>query len=131
MSQILVSNPVHPKVVLTCLPEGTKGIAADIRKRGNVPLELRHHALLELKPRDISLNWAETAKLPAQKIAALSWHLARDIADDDEPETHGDEAAALFLLALRLEHASLERALSGCRIVWNDNATVQKVEYLA
>jgi hypothetical protein len=67
---------------------------------------------------------------PAQKIASLSWHLAQDIADDDEPENHGDEAAALFLLALRHNHACLERALNGCRITWSDNATTEKVEYL-
>ncbi len=130
MDRIPNLKPVHPRVVITCLPEGTQGLAADIRKRGNIPLELRHHALLELKPRDISQNWRETAKLPAQKIASLSWHLAQDIADDDEPENHGDEAAALFLLALRHNHASLERALNGCRITWNDKATTEKVEYL-
>jgi hypothetical protein len=130
MDRMPLPKLVHPKVVLTCLPEGTQGLAADIRKRGNIPLELRHHALLELKTRDISLNWKETAKIPAQKIAALSWHLAQDIADDDEPEMHGQEAAALFLLALRHSHACLERALNGCRIIWNDNATTEKVEYL-
>ncbi len=130
MDRMPVTKPVHPKVVLTCLPRDTHGLAAEIRQRGNIPLSLGGHALLELKSRDISKNWAETAKMPAQKVAALSWHLAQDIADDDEPETHGDEAAALFLLALRHHHASLERALCGCRITWNDNATAEKVEYL-
>jgi hypothetical protein len=130
MDQLPVSKPLHPKVVLTCPPSGSSHLATEIRQRGNIPLELGHHVLLELKPRDISQNWAETAKLPAQRIAALSWHLAQDIADDDEPENHGSEAAALFLLALRHHHASLDRALSGCRITWNDNATTEKVEYL-
>ena len=83
-----------------------------------------------MKPHDISTNWKQAAKLPAQKIASLSWHLAEAIADDDEPETHGDEAAALFLLALCHHHACLQRALAGCRITWNDNATTEKVEYL-
>lgn len=81
--------------------------------------------------RDIRQSWASTQKLPAQKVAALSWQLAHDIAEDDAPETHGNDAAALFLLALCHHHASLERALTGCRITWNETATTQKVEYLS
>jgi hypothetical protein len=117
-------------VSLSCPPFDTSGLADEIRKRGNVPLRVADSVLLELPMRDIRQSWASTAKLPAQKIASLSWHLAQDIADDDEPENHGDEAAALFLLALRHNHACLERALNGCRITWSDNATTEKVEYL-
>jgi hypothetical protein len=62
---------------------------------------------------------------------ALSWQLAHEISEDDAPETHAQDAAALFLLALRHNRASLERALNGCRITWNDNATTEKVEYLS
>jgi hypothetical protein len=123
-------NPVHAPVVLTCPPARSHILAGEIRNRGNIPLEFGQGGLLELNPRDIRSNWAEAAKLPAQKVASLSWHLARDIADDDEPESHGHEAALLFLLALRHNHASLERALAGCRILWNDNATTEQIEYL-
>ncbi len=117
-------------VSLSCPPLDTSGLADEIRKRGNVPLRVAESVMLELPIRDVWQSWASTQKLPAQKIAALSWHLAKDIADDDEPENHCDDAAALFLLALRHNHACLERALDGCRITWSDNATTEKVEYL-
>jgi hypothetical protein len=117
-------------ISLSCPPLDTSGLAEEIRRRGNIPLRVKNSVLLELPMRDIRQSWASTAKLPAQKIASLSWHLAKDIADDDEPETHGNEAAALFLLALRHNHACLERALNGCLITWNDSATTEKVEYL-
>jgi hypothetical protein len=117
-------------VSLNCPPLDTRGLADEIRKRGNIPLRVAESLLLELPMRDIRQSWATTQKLPAQKVAALSWQLVQDIVENDEPESHPAEAAALFLLALRHHHASLERALSGCSIVWNDNATVEKVEYL-
>jgi hypothetical protein len=117
-------------VSMSCPPLDTSGLAEEIRRRGNVPLRVADSVLLELPMRDIRQSWASTEKLPAQKVAALSWQLAREMSDDDAPETHGDDAAALFLLALRHHHASLDRALNGCRIVWNENATTEKVEYL-
>jgi hypothetical protein len=117
-------------VSLSCPPLDTSGLAEEIRRRGNIPLRVADTVLLELPMRDIRQSWASTQKLPAQKVAALSWQLAHDIAEDDAPETHGNDAAALFLLALRHHHASLDRALSGCRITWNETATTQKVEYL-
>jgi hypothetical protein len=120
----------HAAVVLTCPPLNTDGLADVIRQRGNVPLSVGGNAMLELPRRDVTENWREASKLALQRVASLSWHLAQEIADDDEPETHSEAAAALFLLALRHEHASLDRALTGCRITWNDNATTQKVEYL-
>jgi hypothetical protein len=118
------------RVSLSCPPLETSGLADEIRKRGNVPLRVADSVMLELPMRDIRQSWASTQKLPAQKVAALSWQLANDILDDDAPETHGEEAAALFLLALRHQHASLERALEGCSVTWNDRATTHKVEYL-
>ncbi len=118
------------RVSLSCPPLDTSGLADEIRKRGNVPLRVADSLLLELPIRDLRQSWTSTEKLPAQKVAALSWQLAHDIAEDDEPETRGHDAAALFLLALRHNHASLERALNGCRITWNENATTERVEYL-
>lgn len=126
----LLSKHVNPKVVLTCPPLDIKGIAAEIRARGNVPLAVADTALLELPMADLHETWNSMEKLPAQKVAALSWHIAHDLAEDDEPATHCMDAAALFLLALRHHQASLPRALAGCRITWNDNATAQQVEYL-
>jgi hypothetical protein len=120
----------HKAVVLTCPPLDTTGLAEMIRQRGNIPLSIGGKAMLELQQRDIAENWREASKLPAQRAASLSWNLAQEIADDDEPETHSTAAAALFLLALRHNHADLNRALTGCRVIWNDNATTQKVEYL-
>jgi hypothetical protein len=117
-------------VSLSCPPLDTSGLADDIRKRGNVPLRVADTLLLELPIRDLRRSWTSTEKLPAQKVAALSWQLAHAISEDDEPENHSNEAAALFLLALRHHHACLERALHGCRITWNDSATTEKVEYL-
>jgi hypothetical protein len=117
-------------VSLSCPPLDTSGLADEIRKRGNVPLRVADSLLLELPIRDLRQSWTSTEKLPAQKVAALSWQLAHEISEDDAPETHAHDAAALFLLALRHNHASLERALNGCRITWNDNATTEKVEYL-
>jgi hypothetical protein len=117
-------------VSLSCPPLDTSGLADEIRKRGNVPLRVADSLLLELPMRDLRRSWASTEKLPAQKVAALSWQLAHDISDDDEPENHGNEVAALFLLALRHNHASLDRALAGCHITWNEHATSEKVEYL-
>jgi hypothetical protein len=128
----LSSAPVarHKAVVLTCPTLDTTGLAELIRRRGNIPLSIGGKAMLELQQRDIVDNWRETAKLPAQRAVSLSWHLAQEIADDDEPENHAVAAAALFLLALRHKQANLDRALTGCRVTWNDNATTQKVEYL-
>lgn len=123
-------KPRHAAVVLTCPPLETEGLADIIRQRGNIPLSIGGTAMLELRQRDINESWREATKLPAQRVASLSWHLAQEIADDDEPESHSTAAAALFLLALRHNHISLDRALSGCRVTWNDNATTQKVEYL-
>jgi hypothetical protein len=129
----LSSAPVtrHTAVVLTCPPLDTTGLADVIRQRGNIPLSIGGQAMLELPRRAIAENWREAAKLPAQRVASLSWHLAQELTDDDEPETHSSAAAALFLLALRHNHACLDRALTGCRVTWNDNATTQKVEYLS
>jgi hypothetical protein len=123
--------PRHKPVVLTCPPLNTAGLADVIRQRGNIPLAIDGMALLELGRKEIRENWNATAKLPAQRAASLSWQLAQEIADDDEPETHCRAASVLFLLALHQCHASLDRALTGCRIEWNDNATTQKMEYLA
>jgi hypothetical protein len=121
----------HKAVVLTCPPMDTTGLAEVIRQRGNVPLSIGGKAMLELCQQDITESWREATKLPTQRAASISWQLAREIADDDEPETHSTAAAALFLLALRQNHIDLDRALCGCRVVWNDNATTQKVEYLS
>jgi hypothetical protein len=118
------------RVSLSCPPLDTTGLAEEIRKRGNIPLRVDDSVMLELPMRDIRQSWASTEKLPAQKVAALSWQLAHDITEDDAPENHSTEAAALFLLALRHHHASLDRALAGCHIIWNENATTEKVEYL-
>jgi hypothetical protein len=126
-----VSAPPRPVVELVCPPPSTSGLASDIRARGNIPLSIDGTALLELFAGDILESWKATARLPAQRVAALSWQLAHDIAEDDEPEIHGQEAAALFLLALRRNQADLQKALGGCRIRWNDRATREKVEYLA
>jgi hypothetical protein len=120
----------HGRVRLSCPPLETSGLADEIRKRGNVPLRVADSVMLELPMRDIRQSWASTQKLPAQKVAALSWQLAHNISEDDAPENHSGEAAALFLLALRHQHASLDRALAGCHITWNENATTEKVEYL-
>jgi hypothetical protein len=130
MDRSPVSDAASPLVVLTCPPLDTSGLAQAIRARGNIPLRIGNDALLELPIRHVNDSWRSAMQLPAQKAAALSWQLAHDIAEDDEPESHGDEAAALFLLALRHTHASLDRALSGCRITWSDRAITEKVEYL-
>lgn len=120
----------HKAVVLTCPSLDTTGLAEVIRQRGNIPLSIGGDAMLELRQQDIAESWREATKMPTQRAASISWQLAQEIADDDEPETHSTAAAALFLLALRQNHIDLNRALSGCRVVWNDNATTQKVEYL-
>jgi hypothetical protein len=120
----------HLAVELMCPPLGTSHIANAIRARGNIPLSIAGTMLLELPMRDITESWRTTTRLPAQRVAALSWHLAHELVEDDEPESHPTAAAALFLLALRHHHACLDRALAGCRIQWNDNATSEKVEYL-
>jgi hypothetical protein len=130
MDLSLQTKPRHKAVVLTCPPIDTTGLAEIIRQRGNIPLSIGNKAMLELRQRDIAESWREATKLPAQRAASISWQLAQEIADDDEPETHSTAAAALFLLALRQNHIDLTRALSGCRVIWNDNATAQKVEYL-
>jgi anthranilate phosphoribosyltransferase len=130
MDLSLQSQPRHKAVVLTCPPLDTTGLAEVIRQRGNIPLSMGGKAMLELHQQDIAQNWREVKKLPAQQAVSLSWNLAQEIADDDEPETHSVAAAALFLLALHHSHADLNRALTGCRVVWNDNATTQKVEYI-
>lgn len=123
-------KPRHKAVVLTCPPLDTTGLAEVIRQRGNIPLSIGSNAMLELRQQDITESWREATKMPTQRAASISWQLAQEIADDDEPETHSTAAAALFLLALRQNHIDIDRALSGCRVIWNDNATTQKVEYL-
>jgi hypothetical protein len=122
--------PRHKAVILICPPLDTTGLAEVIRQRGNIPLSIGDKAMLEMHQRDIAASWREARKLPAQRAASISWQLAQEIADDDEPETHSTAAAALFLLAIRQNHIDLDRALAGCRVTWNDNATTQKVEYL-
>jgi hypothetical protein len=116
-------------VSLSCPPLDTTGLAQEIRNRGNVPLAVADSLMIELPMHDLRQSWATSARLPAQKIASLSWALARDI-EDDEPSLHPGEAIALFVLALRHHHASLERAVAGCRIRWNHCATSEQVEYL-
>ena len=123
-------HALHPVVELVCPPLGSSELSNAIRARGNIPLSVSGTALLELPRRDVAESWRSTTRLPAQKVAALSWQLAQEISGDDEPERHPQEAAALFLLALRHHQAELQRALSGCRILWNDCATSQRVEYL-
>jgi hypothetical protein len=120
----------HPgHVSLSCPTLDTTGLAEEIRKRGNVPLRVADSMIIELSMRDLRQSWATAAKLPAQKVASLSWALAREIEDDD-PAMHPGEAIALFVLALRRQQASLERAISGCRIRWTHDAKSEKVEYL-
>ena len=121
----------HGRVSLSCPPLDTTGLAEEIRKRGNIPLRIQNSVMMELPMRDIRQTWASAEKLSEQQAAALSWQLAHNIADEDLPETHGGEAAALFLVALRRHHASLDRALTGCRIIWTENATTEKEEYLS
>jgi hypothetical protein len=118
------------QVSLSCPSLDTTGLAAEIRGRGNVPLRIADSVLMELPMHTLRQSWASTLKLPAQKVAALSWQLAHDISEDEEPHSHSREAAALFLLALRHNHASLERAIAGCTIRWNGAATSEQVEYL-
>jgi hypothetical protein len=130
MDHTSVSSPPRFVVELVCPPEGMSQLATDIRARGNIPLSIDGTAVLELAMCDVSETWAAANRMPAQRAAALSWQLASRLSEDDAPETHSEEAAALFLLALRHHHASFERAMAGCRIRWNASATSEKVEYL-
>jgi hypothetical protein len=130
MGQSSRSAVAAASVELICPPQGASALADAIRTRGHVPLSVGGMTLMELPMASVTASWKSAARLPAQRVAALSWQLAEEIAGDDEPEIHGAEAAALFLLALRHHHANLQRALGGCRIRWNGHATDERVEYL-
>lgn len=122
--------------ILSCPPLHAGGLASDIRARGNVPVAVGNACMFELTPEDIRETWASTCAIREQvagaMVAEISHRLCSELAGDDEDEgAIASEAAACLFLSLRHHNLPIVQALQGCRIVWDDHARSEAVEYLA
>lgn len=122
--------------ILSCPPLNVGGLAEEIRARGNVPVAVGGACMFELTPDDIRETWASTSTLKSQvagaMVAEISHRLCAELLDEAEDEgAIASEAAACLFLALRHHDLSVTEALKGCRIVWDDSARREAVEYLA
>ena len=125
-----VPLPSHAALVLTCPPAGTSGPAAEIRKRGNIPLDVAGRFLAELDSHDLNQSWSSALKLPKNKVTCMARDMVNHLFDDNDCVTSDmmAEAAACFLLSLRHHHLSPHQAYKGCRITWAEGH--DQVEYL-
>lgn len=122
-------------MVIICPPASAHGPAAEIRARGNCPLEIGSELLAEISLRDMESNWSSTCRLPAHKVESLTRQLGHSLAEAElglELDRKLGEAAAFFLLALRHNRLSAKRALQGgALVVWHADTGFEEVEYLS
>lgn len=122
-------------MVIVCPPASAFGPAAEIRARGNCPLEIGNEFLAEIPISDIRANWSSACRLSASKVKSLTRQLGHSLAEAElglELDNRLGEAAAFFLLALRQNRLSAKRALdNGAMVVWHADAGFEEVEYLS
>ncbi|MFO1034466.1 MAG: hypothetical protein U1E15_10455 [Hyphomicrobiales bacterium] len=122
--------------ILACPPSSAGGIASAIRARGNVPVAVGSACVFELTPSDIRETWASTCRLKEQvagaMVAELAHRLCAELNDEAcDEEAMASEAAACLFLSIRHRGLSLEAALEGCRITFDDVRRREQVECLA
>lgn len=121
-------------MVIICPPANAHGPAAEIRARGNCPLEIGSEYLAEISLQEMKSNWNSACKLPANKVKSLTRQLGHSLAEAElgqELDRKLGEAAAFFLLALRQNRLSADRAIeNGALVVWRADTGFEEVEYL-
>jgi hypothetical protein len=122
-------------MVIICPPANAHGPAAEIRARGNCPLEIGSEFLAEISLREMKANWNSTCKLSSREVTSLTRQLGHSLAEAElgqELDKKLGEAAAFFLLALRHNKLSAEDAMSnGAMVVWHADTGFEEVEYLS
>jgi hypothetical protein len=122
-------------MVIICPPIDAHGPAAEIRARGNCPLEIGSAFLAEISLREMKANWNSTCKLSSREVTALTRQLGHSLAEAElgqELDRKLGEAAAFFLLALRHNKLSAEAAISnGAMVVWHADTGSEEVEYMS
>jgi hypothetical protein len=122
-------------MVIICPPASAHGPAAEIRARGNCPLEIGNGFLAEISLREMKSNWNSTCKLSSRELTSLTRQLGHSLAEAElgqELDRKLGEAAAFFLLALRRNKLSAEQAIAnGALVVWRADTGSEEVEYLS
>lgn len=122
-------------MVIICPPASAHGPAAEIRARGNCPLEIGNELLAEIPISDIETSWSSACRLPANKVERLTRQLGHSLAEAElglELDRKLGEAAAFFLLALRHNRLSAKHAMeAGALVVWHAETGFEEVEYLS
>ena len=122
-------------MVIICPPANAHGPAAEIRARGNCPLEIGSQILAEISVREINSNWNSTCKLSTREVTNLTRQLGHSLAEAElgrELDKKLGDAAAFFLLALRHNKLSAKDAMAnGCLVVWHADTGSEEVEYLS
>jgi hypothetical protein len=122
-------------MVIICPPASAHGPAAEIRARGNCPLEIGSQILAEIPVKEINSNWNSTCKLSSREVKSLTRQLGHSLAEAElgkELDRKLGDAAAFFLLALRQNKLCAKQAMAnGCLVVWHADAGFEEVEYLS
>jgi hypothetical protein len=121
--------------VQRCARSETRGVASEIRRRGNVPVAFGQDCVIELTPVDIRRNWFAARDVHPDVAGHFASELSQrffDCApDDDDAREHAGQAAACFFLSVRHSGLDLHEALMGCRVTWDRNDRTERVECLA
>lgn len=122
-------------MVIICPPASAHGPAAEIRARGNCPLEIGSEVLAEISLREMKSNWNSTCKLSSREVTTLTRQLGHSLAEAElgqELDRRLGEAAAFFLLALRHNKLTAKDAMAnGCLVIWHADTGFEEVEYLS
>jgi hypothetical protein len=122
-------------MVIICPPATAHGPAAEIRARGNCPLEIGNQILAEISAKELHSNWNSTCKLSSREVKSLTRQLGHSLAEAElgkELDRKLGDAAAFFLLALRQNKLSAKQAMAnGCLVVWRADTGSEEVEYLS
>ena len=122
-------------MVIVCPPASAHGPAAEIRARGNCPLEIGNQILAEIPLREINSNWNSTCKLSAREVSTLTRQLGHHLAEAElgrDLDRRLGDAAAFFLLALRHNKLNAKEAIAnGALVVWHADTGSDEVEYLS
>ena len=122
-------------MVIICPPANAHGPAAEIRARGNCPLEIGSQLLAEIPLREMQSNWNSTCKLSSREVTTLTRQLGHRLAEAElgfELDKKLGDAAAFFLLALRHNKLTAKDAMAnGCLVVWHAETGSEEVEYLS
>ncbi len=108
--------------VLHCPTTSSGALAADIHRRGNLPLAFGADCVIELTPRDIRENWKAATQMKRDVAGAVAAELSHRLThcdDDDDAFEHAGEAAACLFLSLHHQGFGPADALKGCRVLWD------------